>query len=221
MIINDFFKFLISGKYQKYVKEKISQRMVDFIILFFVVFFLSQLSAKMLSYLHLENYKPQSLNSKRIIYSILIVLIIEELTSRLWLVHNKLNFTISISLMISALISLWVDVGIITFTFLLIFLTISILLYTIIFYLFKLNSFLEEFWNKKFLYIFYLTSITFWFLHAIRNKEFIPILIISSFYAFIAGLFYGYARMKFGFIYAIIAHSMFNSIFVLVTIFRN
>ncbi len=97
----------------------------------------------------------------------------------------------------------------------------SILLGAVLFLFFRINRIaqrLSNFWQRHFRWIFYLSCASFAFVH-VFNYELTPVNLmlmpLITLPQIVSGVIYGYARVALGFQYALLAHVINNSIFVL------
>lgn len=99
---------------------------------------------------------------------------------------------------------------------------ISILTFGIIIWLIyyankaKYNPLILSFWNRKFLYLFYFSAVSFGVIHIFNYKPefniflFLPLLILPQ---LLVGLFCGYIRLRLGFLWGCFLHAFHNFIF--------
>lgn len=146
---------------------------------------------------------------------IIIVPLIEEFVFRLQLKFRKwvldILFPLQVSFIVYA-ISFFASININ-------FLVINLICYVAYFFLNKkYPNKLQQFWEIKFHYVFYILTLLFALIH-ITNYNLtsslifiLPILILPQ---FIVGTIIGYLRVKFGFFWGVLYHIIYNAVFIL------
>jgi hypothetical protein len=221
LIIKDFVLFLKDPSPKSQIEIKSPSSFIRLvwrsflIILFFnlIVFLLISIPLK---YFNLFPSQMDLNFSFYIILKISILLpIIEELIFRLPLRISKLNLAISSTLIFFLILNKFN-------TYLALLISIAIFIILILFINIKPNTYkwVEDFYSKHFLYIYYFQAFIFGFLHLTNYKldfryfYFFPLFIISY---IISGCFFGYIRLKYtnGIFLCISTHIFINSIYCL------
>jgi membrane protease YdiL (CAAX protease family) len=217
----DFFSFLKKPADQKYVdqrllfKIKILFSLLLFSLILDVIILILQNYLGDIFYIDLT-FKTSTSDKNLLLTFILAALIapiLEESVFRLPLKFKSLNLWISFSLLAAIFLKISYKINL----FLFISLAIIVLSLITFFILDRKRVFkrLENFWCKKFWFVFYFSSIFFGFLH-FTNYQFdyrnLPLIFIIVLPQTISGIFNGYLRVKFGFIWSVFLHFLNNSL---------
>ena len=151
-----------------------------------------------------------------ILIAVIVVPIIEESIFRLPIIFKPIYLAISFSLLTFGIVSqLGYDLGLLEYkTALVKRLGISVFVALIIFYLSNRNhDRLQLFWKNNIKYIYFSSAIIFGFVH-IGNIgwtwEHVAYFPIVFFPQLLSGFVFGFIRLRFGFLYAIIIHALNN-----------
>lgn len=152
-------------------------------------------------------------------FSVCLIPVIEESAYRLSLVFTPAFFTISFALFAHRIISRNIfsvspfDTNLYPFVRLM-FAFISALLFYLLINRKKTIEIIKIIWSKHFKWIFYGSSLLFAFMHLGNYKSSTQILLLAPILTLpqlFFGLTAGYMRIKYGFIYPVLLHALFNS----------
>lgn len=155
------------------------------------------------------------------VFNYFVLPFIEELAFRLSLVYKKIHLSFSISSLVLSflLISLkspnYLALAIV-------FIVMTLLLYFLFSSNSKLDLLLSNSWERNFRFIFYFFVIAFGFMHTFNYHLSCKVLFLAPLIVLpqlISGVLYSYARIKFGFLSAIIQHIVYNLTMMLPIIF--
>lgn len=144
-----------------------------------------------------------------------LVPLIEEAIFRLSIIFKPIFLSISITLLTLNIYSEILDVGILNMDDTTLFrYTVSLIIGALTFYISKKHRvILKRFWRKNFRWIYYFSAIAFGLFHfsnfdlVLKSMFFIPLFTLPQTFG---GLFFGYIRIKHGFLYAFGFHSLNN-----------
>lgn len=173
---------------------------------------------------HIPDQYKHNWSKKFILFSIFFAPIFEEIAFRLPLKFKPFNLAISTSFIIFYITTniifktplLEINIHLL-YSFL-----ISVFFFIIFIFLLKLNKIkklVEKIWENHFNTVFYFYAFLFGFTHFFKFIE--PNLIFIFFYPLpfvIIGIFLGYFRLKYGFIYSIIFHFIYSLLNISVNI---
>jgi hypothetical protein len=225
-MIADFIRFSISPNYI-YRQYSFWQSIKCFFLLFTLSLIATQLLGVILFVAGSEGYIDSPLNRlktkdvlilKSMVLSVFVSPIVEELAFRLHLRSNNLKFSFGFISLIILLVLAFFNLKFsdnywICFIFLL---SLSPLLFVL---LNQYNLSIERIIVNNFKSVFYTTIVLFALIH-LRNYElhdtslFVMFLLITP--QIIAGFFLGFIRMRLGFVYSIVFHSLHNSMMLFV-----
>lgn len=188
---------------------------IDFCLVAVVVALSLSLRPKNLGMSNLQDSISPSIH---FLWLVIVMPLMEETTFRLSLVFKPIFLSLSIAMSAYYFMTFYLlDISITDINhYFLIRVGISLLLGSIAFLVLKKNAdYINRFWNNNFRWIFYFSILTFGFAHisnyalSIRNVLLAPIIVLPQ---LICGVFLGYIRVKYGFIYSYASHLINNSI---------
>jgi len=201
------------------LKEKLKEIVAFYIIKLFISTFLI-LIIELLFKINNDAVQSFSQNHHPFIVLLLgafLAPLVEEAMFRLSIIFKPIFLAVSIGLFTLTILSRIEDVGILKFNETTYYrYGLGIVVSILVFYFSKkYQLIIKDFWQKNFRWIYYFSAITFGFFHfsnfdlAPSSFLLIPILTLPH---TIGGLFFGYIRIKHGFIYSLIFHSLNNLI---------
>ena len=154
-----------------------------------------------------------------VMLNILAFPILEEIAFRLPLKYERLNLCLSVLIISYYIISILlagdvVDVNNRLIIRIVLSITIAILIYTIL-GVKKNDQKVGEFWDGHYKMVFYSFLLMFTFRHLDSYMLTISVLFLSPILLlpqFIGGIFFSYARVRFGFMYSVLLHVIINTI---------
>lgn len=235
-LLYKFFSFLKSPKYSDPIRENFLHKILDSVRIYSFMYFLIILSGIFISIaLDAVNFENQDhsviqfINNRHPLVIILLAIILgplsEEITFRLGLKFSRFKISLSLAFLLMFIggiltPSLFSTLTLVTYvlTYLVLFLILFIVLRFI-----KKDRILN-FYQTYFGIIFYLSSIIFALGH-IQNYTNISkvwlILPLLIFPQLLAGIVFGYIRVKFGFLYSTAMHMAYNGLTLLPILFLS
>ena len=217
---HDVVNFLVTPNNKPINELRTKDKIKDILILYIQKFILSILAVVLVRILiSAENIEISILDF--ILIGVFVVPLIEEVIFRLPLVFKP--FYLSISSCFSSLIIIskfYFHTGYLNFDNLFFIRLLIAIVIGIVMYLFtrKYTVLIERFWDIYFKWVYYGSIIMFGSLHITNfelTKENLLLLPFLTLPQLIAGIYTGYIRVKYGFIYTLIFHSMNNLISLL------
>lgn len=220
MILLDFFRFLLNKP--NGTSEKVNNKIVSFLVLFFftlIVISLVRIGIKIA--IIIPEVKPLQYefeSFKFILLAILIGPIIEESVFRLSLTYSKLNLSVSIGLIIHVVVTKSLNIKTLTSVdgVVLLFLIPAIIYLILNHKKIYISSWLKSVWSKNHRTIYFLSAIFFAIIHIgnynVTNFNRVLAAIVFCLPFIFIGFILGYIRIRFGFFWSILFHSLHNTI---------
>lgn len=218
--LRELVDFVLRPSLEVRFDESANSRLKDTFCFYLLGFFLSLLAALFASMLNVDNEMLDDLRSNQSSVYIFFIAVIfaplsEECMFRLWLKFSSLKFTFSLLLILGAVGFKLSKSGFPDFqgADYAIPLVVMVVLLLVYFTLERMKASIEKFWIKNFRWLYYSSVLLFGAVH-ISNFSFAeidlwvwPILILPQ---LISGFFYGYVRVKHGFVYGVLMHFLHN-----------
>jgi membrane protease YdiL (CAAX protease family) len=224
MYLNKILVFFYNPKINDvFVFKSKSERLINFLIMIFIMFFFiiltSFISKLIINLIDLDFNNYVEINRKRtwdkfskinnFFYIVLIGPLIEEIIHRKWLDFKKKSFYFSIII----ITILGVKSYFFNSSYYYLYFIVSLLMFLVIF--FTDDRKLKLYGKQYFKSFFYISCFLFSLIHIsnyssflISNEYFfIPLLILPQ---FVMGLFFGFFRVKYGFLWGFFSHAIMN-----------
>lgn len=198
-------RYLIRPKYNIENKQIDIEEQLGLIIVYFAICVFLTVFIKQFHHIH----RIQSVQNLSILKKFLLIVILgpvfEELVCRLWLKEAKFNIVISQSICVVFLVyALYKNSNV--------FINEMIIITSLVSIVFILEKCIKNFFQRYFMFIFYLSSVVFGLMHVLNFigiENLFEALVCTS-PQIVLGIVLGYIRMNYGFKYGLLFHSFIN-----------